>query len=153
MLARIETSGLSVAGAAPALPSGVVLLVEDEPAVRTVTRRMLAARGFTVLLAETPDEALEKSGAHTGAIDVLLTDVQLPGMDGAELAGRLRGQRPSLKVVYISGYSREEAFSHSAAAHGDEFIQKPFTPAQLGAVLARVMTDTPPPSEGLRDTK
>lgn len=145
-MARTDTVNCTTPGPAVAEnPTGVVLLVEDEPAVRTVTRRMLNARGFTVLLAETPDEALAIAAAHTGPLDVLLTDVQLPGMDGAELAGRIRGMRPDLKVVYISGYSRDEAFVHTPVLKSDEFIQKPFTPSQLGEVLTRVMTNAPPP--------
>ena len=115
---------------------GVVLLVEDEPSVRTVTRRMMEGRGLTVLLAEGPVEALRLSGSYPGRIDVLLTDMLLPEMDGPELAGRLRATRPELKVVYISGYPREEAFAHSADDGSAVFLQKPFTPAQLCETLA-----------------
>lgn len=151
-MARIETLSVTPGPAAPRSSSGVVLLVEDEPAVRTVMRRMLLARGYTVLVAESADEALAKVAEHGATLDVLLTDVQLPGMDGAELAARIRRTRSNLKVVYISGYPREDAFLHTPAARSDEFIQKPFSPSQLGDVLARVLTDTPPPAESLRDT-
>jgi FixJ family two-component response regulator len=74
---------------------------------------------------------------------VLLTDVQLPFMDGAELAGMIRATRPGLKVIFISGYSREEAFSHSTDDGAGEFLQKPFTPIQLAEALGRVLIPSP----------
>ena len=122
--------------------NGVVLLVEDEPSVRTVTRRMMELRGLTVRVAETADEALQIAAGCTGPIDVLLTDVQLPGMEGPELAGHLRAMRPELKVVYISGYAREEAFANSRDDPSAEYLQKPYSPTQLAEVLARVLAQT-----------
>lgn len=131
--------------------AGVVLLVEDEPSVRTVTKRMLEMRGLTVLLAENPEEALRQAATHPHPVDVLLTDVLLPGMDGPELASRIRMLRPDVRVVFISGYPREEAFAHSANDPEAEFLQKPFTPARLIEVLSRVLSKsaaTPPPAVG-----
>lgn len=122
--------------------NGVVLLVEDEPSVRTVTRRMMEMRGLTVRMAETADEALQIAASCTGPIDVLLTDVQLPGMEGPELAGHLRAMRPDLKVVYISGYAREETFAHSRDDPSAEYLQKPFSPTQLAELLGRVLAQT-----------
>jgi len=138
-MARSSASGRkSHAGTAPR-PRGVVLLVEDEPSVRRVTLRMLESRGYPVLLAETPDEAMQIAAAHAGAIDLLLSDVQLPGLDGPELARRLREQRPGLKVVFISGYTREEAIANAPDDPTCEFLQKPFTPKQLEDMLARIL--------------
>ena len=152
-MARRPTPGTTSPSpaASAARLTGVVLLVEDEPAVRTVMRRIMEMRGLTVLLAERSDEALAVSAGYPGRIDVLLTDVQLPGMDGPELAERLRAARPELKIVFISGYPREEAFAHATDDASAEFLQKPFTPAQLAEVLGRVLDSaaaiTPPPAK------
>ncbi|HXD89185.1 MAG TPA: response regulator [Urbifossiella sp.] len=146
-MARLSKTPVSTSPGAPARASAVVLLVEDEPAVRTVTRRMLELRGFTVILAEHPEEALHIAAA-TSRVDVLLTDVQLPGMDGPELARQLRDSRPDLKVVFISGYPREDAFAHSTDDPAADFLQKPFTPKRLIEVLNRALSNnasTPPP--------
>jgi len=149
-MARLSQTPVSPSSGAPATErvSAVVLLVEDEPAVRTVTRRMLELRGFTVLLAEHPEEALRVAAAYPKPVDVLLTDIHLPGMDGPELARQLRDARPDLKVAFISGYPREEAFAHSTDDPSAEFLQKPFTPTRLVEVLNRVLSSnasTPPP--------
>lgn len=138
----------ATSGATAQRAAAVVLLVEDEPSVRTVTRRMLELRGFTVLLAEHPEEALRVAESYPQPVDVLLTDVQLPGMDGPELARQLRDSRPDLKVVFISGYPREDAFAHSTDDPAADFLQKPFTPKRLIEVLNRALSNnasTPPP--------
>lgn len=137
--------------------SGVVLLVEDDDAVRTVTRRMLEIRGLTVLAADGPAEALRVSGSYPGRIDVLVTDVRMPGMDGPELAARVRAGRPNLKVVFMSGYTREEAFGPGPVDDRAEFLQKPFSPLQLADTLARLLrpaagTDTVGPPSRTDDT-
>src|SRR2546430_14365691 len=75
-----------------------VLLVEDDDAVRTLTRKMLAAHGYTVLAAGGGAEALELAAGHTGAVHLLVTDVVLPGVSGRDLAARLRSRRPGGKV-------------------------------------------------------
>lgn len=144
-MARPTTPGFPPPGpAAPAASrlAGVVLLVEDEPSVRNVTRRMMEIRGLTVLLAEGSDEALRISESYSGRLDILLSDVQLPGMDGPELAEKIRNARPDLKVVFISGYPREDAFANSVDEGNAEFLQKPFTPTQLTQVLVRVLGST-----------
>lgn len=141
----------------PASLFGVVLLVEDDDAVRTVTRRMLEIRGLYVLAADGPAEALRVSGTYAGRIDVLVTDVRMPGMDGPELAARVRAVRPALKVVFMSGYPREEAFGPGAVETRDEFLQKPFTPLQLADTVARLLAsaagaETLPPPSKMDDT-
>lgn len=121
----------------------MVLLVEDDDAVRALTRRMLEMQGLTVHVAPRPEEALHLAAGYGGRIDVLLTDIRLPGMDGPELADRLRAARPDVRVVFISGGLREDA---NGAA---EFLPKPFTPAQLAATIRRVLAaapTTPPPA-------
>ena len=83
---------------------GTVLVVEDEPVVLKFASSVLERRGYSVLVAETPHQALEVAARHDGQIDLLLTDVVLPGMSGQELAGVLGGARLGLKVLYMSGY-------------------------------------------------
>lgn len=122
--------------------SGVVLLVEDDLSVRTVTRRMLEIRGLTVLVAETPEEGLRIASHCTHPLEVLLTDVQLPEMEGPELAGRIRGLHPNVKVVYISGYARDENVFRSPDDDDAEYLQKPFTQSALTDILARVLGQT-----------
>ncbi|HEY3788362.1 MAG TPA: response regulator [Urbifossiella sp.] len=139
--AKSDSSSTDAAASAPRRLTGVVLLVEDEPSVRTVTRRMMEMRGLTVLLAETPDEAIRIAAGHSGPIDLLLTDVQLPGMNGPELAEQLRAGQPNLKIVFISGYPRDEAFADSLDDETAEYLQKPFTPTQLIEVLSRVLME------------
>jgi two-component system cell cycle sensor histidine kinase/response regulator CckA len=127
--------------------AGVVLLVEDEPSVRAVACRMMEMRGLTVFAADGPEQALRISADHKGRLDILLTDVQMPGMAGSELAGLIRKARPEIKVVFISGYSREDAFVNTPDDATAEFLQKPFTPGQLIEVLGRILSvDTPPPA-------
>jgi CheY-like chemotaxis protein len=123
----------------------VVLLVEDDDAVRAVARRMLELQGMTVLQAANPGEALRAAADHPGRLDVLVTDVRLPGMDGPELAARVRAARPDLRVVFMSGGLREEALHAAAPPDATvEFVQKPFTPAQLVAALRRVLAAAGP---------
>jgi two-component system, cell cycle sensor histidine kinase and response regulator CckA len=124
--------------------NGVVLLVEDEPSVRAVARRMMEMRGLKVIAAESPDEAIRLVEARRDRIDILLTDVQLPGMDGPEVARRIRALQPDLKVVFISGYPREEAATALAFDKTAEYLQKPFTPVQLTELLRRVLESAGP---------
>jgi CheY-like chemotaxis protein len=124
-----------------------VLLVEDDDAVRAVARRMLELIGMTVLQAAGPGEALRVSAEYTGRVDVLVTDVRLPGMDGPELAARLRAARPDVRVVFMSGGLREEALRSAPEDARVEYLQKPFTPAQLIAVLRKVL------AAGMDDTQ
>jgi len=103
-----------------------ILLVEDEDAVREPTRRLLEAGGYLVLDTPNPDVALEVAEAHPD-IDLLLTDVVMPGMTGKELADRLQADRPNLKVVFVSGYSEDVIVHQGAVDPGVVLIEKPFT--------------------------
>jgi len=108
-----------------------ILVVEDEPAIRSVIRRLLGMSAYTVLDAGTPAEALELAGSSEHAIDLLLTDVVLPGMSGWELAERLQARRPGLAVLYMSGYA-DDAVVHQGRLDPDTaFLQKPFAPDAL----------------------
>jgi len=117
--ASVEPSGLS-AGLARS-----VLLVEDDDVVRAVVAEMLEELGYDVREAGCSDEALELD-SDSDTVDILLTDVVMPGLGGPELAAKLRKRRPGLRVLYMSGYTRP-GFSANALGAGASFLQKPFT--------------------------
>ena len=120
-----------VAVVAPGGGSETILLVEDEAAVRQFARRALEASGYEVLVAPDGAEALALAERHTAPIHVLLTDVVMPGMAGPELARRLTERRPSLRVVFCSGYTDDAAVLDSVGEAATPFLQKPFTPEDL----------------------
>ena len=105
--------------------AGTVLLVEDQQALRTLAARTLRTAGYEVLEAAQGKDALSLAGSHLERIDLLLTDLVMPGMDGTELARRLKAARPELKVLYTSGYTEEPP--------GEAYLQKPFTMRDLAA--------------------
>ncbi len=133
-LPRAEGSIAAAPGRATTPVEGgqeTVLVVEDEPAIRGVIRRLLEMSAYTVLDAGTPAEALELAGSYEQAIDLLLTDVVLPGMSGRELAEQLQVRRPGLTVLYMSGYT-DDAVVHQGRLDPDTaFLQKPFAPDAL----------------------
>ena len=106
-----------------------VLLVEDDSLVRALAARSLRAGGFSVLVAESGSQALGIA-RETPSIDLLVTDVVMPGMGGKELAAELRAKRPSLRVLYVSGYTETAVVQHGLD-DGIAFLPKPFTPASL----------------------
>ena len=118
---------------ARALATETLLLVEDEPAVRRLTRRMLEGRGYRVIEASAGAEALATARGHSGPIHVLLTDVIMPGMGGRELAARLANERPETRVVYMSGYPDDAVLRQDLGRVA--FVQKPFTSDSLAAKL------------------
>ena len=121
--------------AAPPIGTETLLLVEDEEIVRTQTRQMLARLGYVVLAAATPGEAIRLLQEHAGAIDLLITDVVMPEMNGRELAERLAGLQPGLKCLYISGYTDDVIAHHGILDTSVHFIQKPFSmPAIAGKI-------------------
>ena len=110
--------------------SETVLLVEDEEAVRGLARRVLEDCGYTVLVAEDARKALELERAEDGPIDLVLTDVVMPGRTGPELAQELLQRRPGLKVVLMSGYA-QDTFARVGLSDDTPHLEKPFTPAAL----------------------
>ena len=124
----------------PTLPLGTehVLLVEDENGVRELIRDFLARCGYTVIEAGSAPEALELFSRNGRRADVLITDVIMPQMNGRALAERLLAQQPSLKVLYISGYTDDSGVEQSLHA-GAGFLQKPFTPDVLARKIREVL--------------
>lgn len=118
--------------------SETILLVEDDPAVRSVASRALQAKGYVMLPVEDAEAALELASRSEAPIDLLLSDVVLPGLTGPELAHALREERPELAVVFISGYSEE--LLQSRVVVGDAtFLSKPFTIDVLAATVRRAL--------------
>jgi PAS domain S-box-containing protein len=108
-----------------------VLVVEDEDALREVTRRILARRGLTVLPARSGTDAVRIAMEHAGAIDLLLTDVVMPQMLGREVAERVSTIRPGIPVLYMSGYARPVLASRGTLEDDVALLEKPFTEAAL----------------------
>ncbi|CAN7160374.1 response regulator [Bosea sp. LjRoot9] len=119
--------------------AGVILLVEDEDAVRALNARMLVSRGYTVHEAASGVEALDIFMKHDGRIDLVVSDVVMPEMDGPTLLGELRQRNPATKVVFVSGYA-EEAFRKNLPEGEDfQFLPKPFTMKQLVETVKAAM--------------
>jgi CheY-like chemotaxis protein len=108
-----------------------ILVVEDMDALRMIARRVLARSGYTVLEARNGMEALKLSKAHGGAIDLVLTDVIMPELNGVALVHSLKQERPEMKVVFMSGYADDAAARHEVIASSAAFLPKPFSPGGL----------------------
>src|SRR5215831_10004219 len=119
--------------------SETVLVVEDQEEVRSFVVKALAGYGYRVLQAAEGSQALTMAECHSGAIDVLLTDVVLPGMNGRELANRFRIVRPDTKVIYTSGYT-QDLIAHRGVLHDDiSYIPKPYTADQIAAKVREAL--------------
>jgi len=119
--------------------SETVLLVEDETSVRGLAKRVLEDCGYRVIEARDAKEALEAAVRHQGEIDLLLTDVVLPGMNGGEVAEQLKEGRPDLKVIFMSGYPDDVVLHQIGTREGFHFIEKPFTPEDLARKVRAVL--------------
>ena len=131
----------AAAESADELPRGneTVLLVEDSGLLRRVTREFLERTGYTVIAAGDGLEALATEASHPGKIDLLLTDLSMPGMNGQELAEKLLARRPSLKVLYTSGYAGSILRDRNSAEMATAFLEKPFTWQSLAHKVRSVL--------------
>jgi signal transduction histidine kinase/CheY-like chemotaxis protein len=120
----------------------VILLVEDEPAVQLLERRVLEGGKYQVLVASSGEEALVVLDEYAGRIDLLVTDVVMPGMSGRELAEVTATRRPGLPALFLSGYTPDEVLRQGVEAATAHFLQKPFSP---GSLLAKVREVLSPP--------
>lgn len=121
--------------------SETILLVEDDQALREMLTRMLTSAGYTVLGAATAEEALAIAEAKPGFIDMLLTDMILRGgIDGIELSRQIKAQRPSTRVLLMSGYSESLVEESSESANAPELLEKPFSSAQLHRKVRTVLS-------------
>ena len=117
-----------------------VLLVEDEPAILKLGKAMLEKLGYRVITAGTPADALKLAQEHADGIDLLMTDVVMPAMNGRDLADQLLAFYPHLKRLFMSGYSADTIAHHGVLDEGVHFIQKPFSLRDL-AVKVRAVLD------------
>jgi len=126
---------------ADSLPPGreTVLLVEDEPTVRNLAQKILSRLGYHVLAAGDGREAIALAEQHRETIDLLFTDIVMPGMSGRDLALRMARTHPKTKVLYTSGYAAEVIGHHGVLDDGIHFIGKPYTPQELASKLRDVL--------------
>jgi two-component system cell cycle sensor histidine kinase/response regulator CckA len=139
----VEAREPSVDRRSVARGTGVVLLVEDEKGVRELTREYLESSGYTVFEAEDGESALKFASMHTGTIDLLVTDVVMPGVSGRELAERLVQLRPGIRVLYMSGYTDRAIVHHGILETGAVLLQKPFTLATLAEKVREILARQP----------
>jgi two-component system, cell cycle sensor histidine kinase and response regulator CckA len=116
-----------------------VLLVEDEPAILAMVAQMLERLGYRTLAAATPGEAMKLAAQHAGAIELLITDVVMPDMNGRDLADQLLGQTPGLRCLFTSGYTADVIATRGVLDEGVAFIQKPFVIGDLAARIRSVL--------------
>lgn len=141
MVSRDGDGPVSEAKRRPGVPAPrptVVLVVDDDASVLFASRRILAKFGYTVLEAPGGEEALQVVREHAPRIDVVLTDMRMPGMDGSTLANRLVTMLPQVRIVYMSGYA-DGLQERDLTVPGRAFLAKPFTVDQLTDALARVL--------------
>ncbi|MFP4348934.1 MAG: PAS domain S-box protein [Desulfococcaceae bacterium] len=119
--------------------SETILLAEDEPAILRMATMMLERLGYAVITAETPGEAIRLAHEHSGSIDLLMTDVVMPEMNGRDLAKNLLSIYPDIKRLFMSGYTANVIAHHGVLDEGVHFIQKPFSLKGLGAKLREVL--------------
>ncbi len=123
-----------------------VLVVEDDPALLDLSVSMLKAEGYAVLPAAAPEEAVRLAEEHVGEIQMLLTDVVLPGMNGRELESRVRLARPAMRTLFMSGYTANVIAHHGVLDAGVEFLAKPFSKSDLAAKVRSVLDSGAEPS-------
>jgi len=126
-------------GGSAARATETILLVEDEPQVRSLTRTMLARLGYRVLEAESADEALSITSKYEGPLDLVLTDLVMPRMSGTDLARQMQTTRPAIRVLYMSGYTDYGVIGQGILTADTPFIQKPFTSATLSRKVREVL--------------
>jgi CheY-like chemotaxis protein len=121
-----------------------ILLVEDQTDVRELTRDILFRQGYRVLECPNGAEALERSANYSGPVDLLLTDVVMPGMPGTELAERIQQLRPGVKILYMTGYAEDDVVRGRTGKGAVRLLQKPFTPQTLTREVREALNNQRP---------
>jgi CheY-like chemotaxis protein len=137
--AAFSTSEHRVASQEAERGSETILLVEDEAAVRGLTSRILEKQGYRVIAAQHGREAMDIASREEGHIDLVLTDVVMPGMNGRGLVERLTGIRPGIKSLYMSGYTDDDIIRRGFIEASKSFLQKPFTSDGLLQTVRKVL--------------
>jgi CheY-like chemotaxis protein len=140
---EVDESGPGRSGFKAQQGTETLLLVEDEDAVRALVRNVLREKGYRILEASRGEEALELAEQYGEPIDLLLTDVVMPQMNGRELARRLANLLPQIKVLYISGYADNALWYQGGLDSGGAFLQKPFSPEALARKVREVLGGPP----------
>jgi two-component system, cell cycle sensor histidine kinase and response regulator CckA len=137
--------GSPTVASATSSPTGseTVLLVEDEPALRRLIRRVLAQFGYTVLEVPDGEEALHLAEAYQGPINLVLTDVVMPRLSGRDLAERVLASHPEARILYMSGYTDDAVVQHGVLTQEVALLRKPFTPYALAARVREVLDVAP----------
>jgi len=142
-LPRVSESGETLQrpprGREQARTGETVLLVEDDPAVRGLARRVLETRGYRVLEAGTGADAMQVAREHNAQIDLLISDVVVPDMHGADIAQRVVEIQPAVKLLFMSGYTDQDIQRHGAITAGMPFLEKPFTPDSFARKVREVL--------------
>jgi CheY-like chemotaxis protein len=126
-------------GAVSTVGTETILLAEDDPQVRELAKEVLESSGYRVLMTEKSLDVPALCKAHAGAIDLLLTDVVMPGLSGSELAAEIVAQRPGIKVLFMSGYTDNAVLHHGVPGEEAFFLQKPFTPSKLTSLVREIL--------------
>jgi CheY-like chemotaxis protein len=122
-----------------------LLVVEDNESLREVIREVLEEQGYTILQASHGEEALALAREHGGPIHLLLTDVVMPRLGGAELARELASLRPAMRVLYMSGYTDGAISRHGVLREGSALLEKPFTNERLARAVREALDAPGPP--------
>ncbi len=153
-LPRVEEPATTIAVTTPLAEtvggSETILLVEDAESLRKLTRSFLESHGFRVLVAQNGEEAIQVEARHSGKIDLLLTDVVMPGMNGRVLSERLLPKQPGMRVLYISGYTDSFIVGHGVLEEGMVLLHKPFTEDALIGKVREVLDRESPKVGGAK---
>jgi two-component system cell cycle sensor histidine kinase/response regulator CckA len=134
---------------APRTNAETILLVDDDDSVRGLIQTVLLERGYTVLVASSGWDALRLAQEHGGKIDLLVTDVIMPGMDGPELAETFASLRAEMRVLFVSGYTADALNASRFPAHPARLLPKPFSPGELAHRVREVLDADRPASQGV----
>ncbi len=115
------------------------MIVEDEPAIVEITKSILEELNYTVITADSPAEAIISSSSYEGEIDLLITDIIMPEMNGRDLAAEISAGRPGIKVLFMSGYTADVIARQGIVKKGFSFIQKPFSMKDIAVKISSVL--------------
>jgi CheY-like chemotaxis protein len=134
---HVPSAGETVAGG-----TETILLAEDEADLRQVTRIFLEGYGYKVQEAASAEQAIQAAALYREKIDLLLTDVIMPGMSGRQLAERIQSTRPQIKIMYMTGYTDDMVVQHKVLEPGVKLLQKPFSKVDLALKVRSTLDGT-----------